>query len=206
MSKAYTLVYMDLSDQEILKGLRRGDLKSFQFLFDEHYKGLVSYARRFMPDADVSRDIVQDVFAYIWEKRNTLLISRSFQSYLYRAVHNACINYLKKEENKGNYVKEFLLKVHANAETDYDGRDGYTALIEKDLSEKINSAIDELPDQCRNIFKLSRFKGLKNKEIADIYSISTRTVETQIYRAMKVMKDRLKQYIALIVLSMLILI
>jgi RNA polymerase sigma-70 factor (ECF subfamily) len=186
---------MDLSDQEILKNLREGDLNAFQFLFDDNYKGLVSYARKFMPDSDIARDIVQDVFAYIWEKRSTLLISRSFKSYLYRAVHNACINYLKKEENKGNYIKEFLLKVHANAEADHDDRDAHKAFIEKDLNEKIHDAIDDLPEQCRNIFKLSRFKGLRNKEIADIYSISTRTVETQIYRAMKVMRERLKQYL-----------
>lgn len=182
--------------------LRAGNLKVFQFLYDTHYRGLVSYARRFLPDSDIARDIVQDVYAYIWEKRKILLISRSFQSYLYRAVHNASINYLKREEHRGNYVKEFLLNVHAKSETDHEERDGYKALLEKDLNEKIYAVIDELPEQCRNIFKLSRFKGLKNKEIAEVYSISTRTVETQIYRAMKVLRERLGQFMAMLIMGL----
>jgi len=187
-------VHKDFSEEDILKSLRADDVKVFQLLFDTHYKGLVRYARRFLPDTDISRDVVQDVFAYIWEKRKSLLISRSIQSYLYRAVHNACINFLKKEENKGHYVKEFLGRVHANSEIDHDDRDGHSFLMEKDINEKIYNAIDDLPEQCRNIFRLSRFKGLKNKEIADIYTISTRTVETQIYRAMKMIRERLKQH------------
>lgn len=180
--------------------MRNSDLDAFQFLFDKHYKAMVVYGMRMLKDMETSRDIVQDVFSYIWDKKDTLMITRSLDSYLFRSVHNACINHLKREETRNNYIKEFLIKVHEGADPGDDRHGGLAYLSEKNLSSDIDEIVGGLPEQCRNIFKLSRYKGLRNKEIAEIYAISSRTVETQIYRALKVLRKKLRHHMSIVLI------
>ena len=195
---------MEISEQEVVFRLREGDKQAYAQLFQEQYKGLVSYANKFVMDTEVARDLVQDVFIYIWEKRQKISIESSITSYLYRAVHNISINHLKKESTKTDYIRNFLINLNGSDYHSSQADDAHELVVQKDLSERIDEIITLLPEQCRNIFKLSRFRGMKNKEIAAVYSISVRTVETQIYRALKVLKENLKP--SLTYLSTLILI
>lgn len=188
---------MKLSDKEIGERLRDGDLKTFKQVFFEYNRGMTAYALKFVEDIETARDLVQDVFFYIWDKREALTIDRSIKSYLFRAVHNACINFLKKEEHKNKYGRELLLTFFGKL-PENNSDNAYQLLLAKDISREIDVIVEKLPKQCRNIFKLSRFKGLKNREIAEIYSISTRTVETQIYRALKALKAGLKHYLGIL--------
>ncbi len=187
---------MVISDKAVISGLRFGDKKVYEQLFLDHYKNLVLYAKKFVMETETARDLVQDVFVYLWDKRQKLTIDKSLSSYLFRAVHNACINHLKRGATKENYIKEFLIKLNEGAYKTAASEDAYELVVHKDLSERIERIIETLPEQCRNIFKMSRFRGMKNKEIAEIYSISPRTVETQIYRALKVLKENLKPYLS----------
>ena len=166
-------------------------------MFYDHYKNLVLYAKKFVNETEIARDLVQDVFIYLWDKRNKLNIERSLPSYLFRAVHNACINYLKRESNKEDYIRNFLLRINSDNYSTSAYEDAHELVVQKDLLEQIETIVEGLPEQCRNIFKMSRFKGLKNREIAEIYAISQRTVETQIYRALKVLKESLSPYVSL---------
>jgi RNA polymerase sigma-70 factor (ECF subfamily) len=191
---------MDYSDQDLVDGLRSGNLEAFHFLFEKHYKGMVAYGMRILQDMEIARDVVQDVFYYIWDKKDTLVITRSIDSYLFRSVHNACINHMKREETRDNYTREFLAGVHDGYDYRASPNGGLDYLSEKNLNAEIEKAIEELPEQCRKIFRLSRFKGLRNKEIADIYAISTRTVETQIYRALKVLRKKLRHHLSVALL------
>jgi len=187
--------FMDFSDIEVGKQLRTGDPKAFEQIFFRYNSGMTAYAMKFVGDMETARDLVQDVFFYIWEKRDVLNIDRSIKSYLFRSVHNACINFLKKEEHKKVYGRNLFLKFFEKWPGN-NSDDAYQLLLAKDLGCEIDSIVDELPEQCRNIFKLSRFKGLKNREIAEIYSISIRTVETQIYRALKKLRAGLSHYLS----------
>ena len=187
---------MVANESEILRQLKLGDKQAYERLFQQHYRNLVLYAKKFVLETEIARDLVQDVFFYVWEKREKLSVDKSMSSYLFRAVHNACINHLKRESTKSNYLKNFLLNLNEGAIASHKSQDVHELFVHKDLSERIDAVIDDLPEQCRNIFRLSRYRGLKNKEIAEIYSISPRTVETQIYRALKVLKENLRPYIS----------
>ena len=86
---------MVISEKEVISKLRKGDKEAFEHLFQENYKNLVLYAKKFVMDTEIARDLVQDIFIYLWEKRQKLTINKSLSSYLFRAVRNACINHLK---------------------------------------------------------------------------------------------------------------
>lgn len=180
---------------EIIVRLKSGDKVVYEQLFQSNYRNLVLYAKKFVMETDIARDLVQDVFVYLWDKRQNLSIEKSLSSYLFRGVHNACINYLKRESTKDNYIKQFLINLNGNAYQTSHEEDAHEMLVRNDLLKQIEGIVDTLPEQCRNIFKMSRFRGMKNKEIAEIYSISPRTVETQIYRALKVLKENLSPYL-----------
>ena len=188
---------MVATETEVIARLKKGDKSIFESLFQDNYKNLVLYAKKFVQETEIARDLVQDVFIYLWDKRENLNIDKSLPSYLFRAVHNACINYLKRESTKESYIRTFLLNINNGIYCTSASDDAHELVVQKDLSERIELIIDGLPDQCRNIFRMSRFRGLRNKEIAEIYAISPRTVETQIYRALKVLKENLRPYMSL---------
>ena len=180
---------------EQIAALKNGDREVFEQIFLEHYRNLVLYANKFVMDADAARDLVQDVFVYLWEKRQNLHIDKSLSSYLFRAVRNAAINYLKRSSCKEDYIKQFLLSINGAEPVSPSGDNAYERVVHNELAEKIESVVASLPEQCRNIFRMSRFRGMKNREIAEIYSISIRTVETQIYRALKVLNENLEPHL-----------
>ena len=186
---------MVISEKEVVSKLQIGDKGIYKQLFQSNYKNLVLYAKKFVMDTEVARDIVQDVFIYIWEKRQNINIDRSLSNYLFRAVHNASINFLKRESTKQEYIRHFLIDLNKGSYKTAASENAHEIVVHKDLLERIEMIIETLPEQCRNIFKMSRFRGLKNKEIAEIYAISPRTVETQIYRALKVLKENLRSYL-----------
>lgn len=187
---------MVVLEKEILSKLQRGDTKVYEQLFQDNYRHLVLYAKKFVMDTEVARDLVQDVFIYLWDKRQKLTIDKSLSSYLFRAVHNAAINYLKKESTKENYVRQFLINLNEGSYQTSSSEDAHELVVHNELLESIESVVETLPEQCKTIFKMSRFRGMRNKEIAEVYSISPRTVETQLYRALKVLKENIKPNLA----------
>lgn len=163
--------------------------------FKTHYKALCSYAYSYLKDPADAEEVVQNAFVAFWEKRSTLQITASAKSYLFAMVRNACLNNLKHEKIKQRYAGAAAL-----AE---EGYDPVSATIHSDeLSEKIRSAIDTLPEQCRLVFKLSRFEELKYQEIATELNISVKTVENHMGKALKLMREQLKEFLpALLVMT-----
>ena len=162
------------------------DVSIFKNLYESHYRMIYSYAAHFVKDHSIRMDIVQDVFSYVWENRNALQINKSIKSYLLTACHNTCINYINKQKVRQRHASSLL-------EHSLNYVDGYDAIFEQELRSKIDVILEGLPEQCRQIFVLSRIKGLKHKEIAELLNISPKTVETQIYRALKVFKAQFKK-------------
>ena len=162
--------------------------ESFEQIFRNNYIRLCIYAESLLHDRAVVEDLVQGIFCELWEKREKLEVHDSLNAYLYRAVYNAALNLLRHEKVKLGFVEfvnKHAVKEENNIERFFDREE------QRYLSEEINRAIDALPGQCREIFLLSRFGGMKSADIALALNISVRTVETQLYRAMKYLRSEL---------------
>jgi RNA polymerase sigma-70 factor (family 1) len=181
--------YLVKQDQLIRK-LREGHESAYEALFKTYYKELVIHANRYLYDMEVSKEVVQDLFVNIYEKRQNLDINSSLKSYLYRAVQNRCINQinsLKIRDKYANYVK---------SHQDDDENQIERSIDATELEAALYSAIGELPPKCRMIFKMNRFEGLSNGEIAERLELSKRTVETQITKALKMLRTKLQPLLA----------
>lgn len=162
-----------------------GDNFSFDQLFNEHYLSLCHFANRYVGDMDMARSLVQEVFVYIWINRDRLEISHSAKSYLYHAVKNKSINFLKEEKcNPKIEDSSFNMPVQP-----FQDR-----MEEAELRGLINQSINQLPEKCREIFLLSRSEELKYAEIAQKLNISVKTVEMQIGIALKRIREKLSDY------------
>ena len=169
------------------------DLEAFRTLFDAFYDELVSYSHRLTQQVVISEEIVQDVFVSLWERRKQIKIASSISSYLYRAVKNRTINYIKNQLPKDQATSDIEIAADFEADSSPDENDG-------NLEAALNRAIGELPEKCRVIFLLSRNEGLTHKEIAEELSLSPKTVENQIGIAIKKLRTHLKPYLGTTVL------
>ena len=175
--------------------LESGDIKAFEMLYNEHYTPLCHFAQRFVFDLDTAREIVQDVFVRIWEKRSSLPAEISLKTYLYSSVRNKCIDHLKHLKVENEFQKKQIKEVLEPGNNSFNSIDHpLDGLITKELENAINDAIKNLPNKCREIFELSRFKGLKYQEIAEELNISVKTVETQMSRALESLKKKLSRF------------
>lgn len=184
---------MSLPEQLQNDALTVGDVTAFEMLFRTYYQPLCHYAYSFLQDREDAEEIVQSTFLMVWEKRDTLAIRTSVKPYLYAMVRNACINVLKHEKIKQKHAGEEL----AVADRSCDSVSQMVASNE--LEYKITAALEALPEQCRMVFKLSRFEELKYAEIAEQLNISVKTVENHMGKALKIMREQLKDYLPLII-------
>jgi len=167
---------------ELLQKISEGNEESFTRAFDSYYAGLCYYADKFIHDSDESRSLVQQVFVDLWMKRNKLVIQQSLKAYLFTTVRNYALDYLKHKLVETKYIRE------AQPESAAIDRD---LIEEAELNARINSAIDELPEKCREIFVLCRFEELHYNEIAQKLGISIKTVEMQMGIALKKLRSKL---------------
>ncbi len=174
------------SDNILVDRLRNKDKRAFELIYNEYFSVLVSYAYRFIDTIEESEEIVQEVFVKFWDKCDSLAPDSSIKSYLYRSVHNTCLNKLKHERVKDGYRQYVVNYMEDSVTIEFDLRE------EDDLMSRILAEIDKLPPRCREIFQLSRFEGLKYQEIADHLSISVKTVEVQMGKALRVLREALK--------------
>lgn len=164
--------------------IRNGNEASFNRAFDLYYSRLCFFADKFLCDFDLSRSVVQQVFVDLWIKRDKLLVT-SLQSYLYHSVQNSSLDVLKHRKVESRYL----------ASLDQTEASEINDLIEEaELADRINRAIHNLPEKCREIFILCRFEELKYAEIADRLNISVKTVEMQISIALKKLRQELADY------------
>jgi RNA polymerase sigma-70 factor (ECF subfamily) len=174
-------------DALLLSGLKRGEERFYRSLFDTYYHPLVVFANRMLLDMDLSRSTVQDVFVMLFDKREELAIHTSLNAHLYQTVRNRCLNHLKRDKMKNEHHQIIMDKSDTFEQPS-------TSLELNELEALIHSTIEVLPEQCRRIFKMSRKEGLSNQEIAESLSISKRTVETQISKALKRLREELGKH------------
>lgn len=166
------------------------DQKAFEEVFRLFYERLLKFCVAYIHDKEHAEEIVSGVFLKLWMKRKELPVIMNPETYLFIAVKNQSLNYLKQYSN---YRIVYLEDegVHELINTHDAGRE----MERRELIFKMNQAIESLPDQCKIIFMLVKEEGLKYKEVAQILDISPRTVETQLARAMKKLSTVLSPYI-----------
>ncbi len=165
------------------------DLASFETLFRQYYQMLCTYAYRFVNDTDTAEEIVQELFYKIWEKREELQIHVSVKSYLFSAVHNRCLKFIEHKNVEARY-RNYYLQHESEVDTE-----NHTHSNVGELQVIIDQTLDSLPERCGRIFRLNRFEGLKYHEIALKLSISIKTVEANMGKALKMLRKNLKDYV-----------
>jgi RNA polymerase sigma-70 factor (ECF subfamily) len=165
------------------------DETEFEMLFKQHFKPLCFLAQRYVKDLDMAREIVQESFMALWDKRGGLDASKPVKAYLSTIVYNKSLNYLRSEKK---FDKDLLISEHLMGDPIGEYTD---ALIVKDIQAKIDQAMEELPEKCREIFMMNRYKHLKYQEIADKLQISVKTVEAQMSKALQRMRISLSEYL-----------
>jgi RNA polymerase sigma-70 factor, ECF subfamily len=166
----------------------------FEVLFHTHYSSLCSYANHFIKDIDASEEVVQEVMLKIWVNRDSLIITSSIRSYLFRAVRNGCMNVLKHIDIREEY------KAARELDTRESQRSGEDEMIVSELEQKIREAIDRLPLERRKVFIMSRYDGLTYNQIAEKLGISVKTVENQMGKALKTLRTELSDYLPWVIL------
>jgi len=180
---------MDRQEEHILfEKTRAGDEKAFEALFRQYYPQLCLYATRVLNNPSAAEEIVQELFVRLWEKKEETQIDTSVKNYLFRAVKNHCLNYIKHNQIKNEYSQKILAQ--ARAEDVYEDIETQTKLFQK-----IEESIAELPQKRQEIFRLSRQEGLKYREIAEKMNISVKTVETQMGLAIKTLREKLRDFL-----------
>lgn len=172
------------------------DKQEFEMLFRTHFKGMVFYAQQYIKDLDTAREIAQEAFIALWEKREQIDMNRSVRSYLSSSIHNKCLNVLREQKKFDRSLLAFEGLSEKAADVAFSGEHRETEAL-------ISAAIEELPEKCREIFRLSRFENLKYQQIADQLGISVKTVEAQMSKALQHMRARLADHLpALLILCL----
>lgn len=181
-----------ISDETYWQQMAEGQEAAFERLFETYYQVLCRYAYTVLRDKEESEEVVQNLFVSLWQKRQTLNIQNSVKSYLYRATRNDCLNRIKHLKVRDSYAVDTR---HTAPVTG----NGIEQLELKELTQTVNEAISELPEQCAKVFKLSRFEHLSYAEIAAQLNISVKTVEAHMGKALKRLREQLKDYLLLVI-------
>jgi RNA polymerase sigma-70 factor (family 1) len=169
---------------DLLHKLKSGDEVAYKTIFDENYPVLVAFANKYLNDLDIAKDTAQNAFVKFFEKRQSIEISSNLKAYLYKMVYNDCLNLIKSKKIKIGHFNKYSKELELTA--------NFQDLVDETENEfRIYTAIEKLPPRCKQIILQSRIEGKKNKEIADELNISIRTVETQISKALKLIKTGL---------------
>lgn len=160
-----------------------GTRAGYEALFKQYYKSLCIFATRIIHDDDAAEDIVHEVFIKLWGKRDDIDVQRSVKSYLFTSVHNRCLNYIR--DNKKFTQRDEYFTNASIADTDY------REVEECEIQSRIMTAIETLPEKCREVFELCKLQEMKYADVANHLGISIKTVENQMGKALKMLRDEL---------------
>ncbi len=186
---------MELNNTHFIELLTKRDESAFEKVFKDNFKKLQSYAITMVSDENVAEEMVQNVFFKLWDRSEKINIQSSIEAYLYRAVYNESCNYLKHQK-----VKQGFLNYSKHVMSDISTEKASKKVMLTELEERIKNALNDLPEQCRTVFQLSRFEELKYQQIADTLGISIKTVEAQMGKALRIMRMKLVDYLPLVFL------
>jgi RNA polymerase sigma-70 factor, ECF subfamily len=176
-----------IRDNEIIGRIRLGDVNQFEVLFRSSYVSLVKYALTLIKDHDTAEEIVQDLFFRLWQDREKIKIESSLNGYLFRSVHNRCLHFIDHLKVIERHTQEMAFNQDSGAESPAE------VLQYKELQTKIVRTLEKLPERCGMIFCMNRFEGFKYSEIAEKLSVSIKTVEADMGKALKAFRKTLAE-------------
>ena len=180
---------METSEQQLLSALRFGNEGALRQIFDRHYPLLLSDIYRLIPDESTCQDLAQELFVDMWNKRESLDIHTSLRAYLRRSAVNKALNHIKATRRMQFEDTDDLGQL-----ADTSSADSLRKEKQESLEDALHAAIGGLPEKCRVVFNLSRFEQLSHREIAEKLGISVKTIENQITKAMKMLRDALTKH------------
>ncbi len=190
---------MIYSNQQLFSFLKKGDQASFKIVYDHFYSRLYYFVLEYVPNSDGAENIVQDTFLTLWEKYKQLREDTNLNAYLYTVAKNNSLKYLRDQKYSqklftSNQLSSVELELNVGSLEKLDT----STLVFEEIETIIKLTLDSLPEQCRIVFEQSRFEQKKNKEIAELLGISTKTVEGHITKALKIFRTSLKEYLPLV--------
>jgi RNA polymerase sigma-70 factor, ECF subfamily len=177
-----------LNETELLASLREGSEQAYDGIFRAHYAQLVGLAESMLRDRAEAEEVAQDVMLELWRRRHHLTVESSLRAYLLRATRNRALNRIRHERVVKGGEGHAQLVTHTNPQ-------GERQLVETEIETALQAAIAELPPRCREVFELSRVHGLRYAEIASAMEISVKTVEVQMGKALKLLRERLSRWL-----------
>lgn len=182
-----------MHNAQIIKKLSEGDHQAYKFIFDHYYALMGAIAYEYVEDYYVSQNIVEDVMMSIWEKRDQLNISTSIKSYLLTSVRNRCIDHLRSQSRE---AEVFSIESEIGSSSCYiPDQEMFEQIVLSELETKIEEIIQSMPEECKQVFLLSRYGEKSYAEIADELHISVNTVKYHIKKALCLLREGLKDYI-----------
>ena len=193
--------YMEKKEElHLIHSLKSGNNQAYKHIYDHHYVLLCKIAYEFLKDDFLAESIVDDIIFHLWEKRDTLEITTSLRSYLVQAVRNRCINYLNLEREKREVRFSVIDQQNEWINSVFPSDDYPLArLLENELEQEIRNAIDRLPEECKVVFKKSRFEEKRYEQIAEELGISVNTVKYHIKNAISRLSADLSKYLLLLI-------
>jgi RNA polymerase sigma-70 factor (ECF subfamily) len=177
-----------IDDRQLLARLRAGETRAFDAIFRANYALLVRVAEGMLRERATAEEIAQDVMLELWRRRESLDVTESVRGYLLQATRNRTLNELRHRAIERRSEPQIIQSTSHLPPTDSGAREG-------EIEVALRSAIAELPDRCRQVFELSRVEGLKYAEIATRLGISVKTVEVQMGKALRLLRERLKAWL-----------
>ncbi|WP_303921274.1 RNA polymerase sigma-70 factor [Draconibacterium sediminis] len=175
-----------------LSSFKNGEEYVFKLVFENNYEKIVGFCCQFIPDREEAKNIAQQAFVKLWTNREEVNSINGIRAFLYTAAKTECLNYLRHEKYKLNYQKSTLENREKLLNQEILESFKFDRLEYMELEEMIQNALDKLPEKCRQVFVKSRFEYKKNREIADELGIALKSVESNITRALKILRKELK--------------
>ena len=180
---------MNLPDFSMQKKIQDGDIREFERLFVRYYEPLCQHANKLLKDMDTAEDIVQEFFYNFWKNRESFSPKLSLNAYLYQSIRNNSLHYLQHLSVRETYAREI-----ANENLEMSPAENQEDIELHELSLVIDATLQKMPERCSKIFRMNRFEGKKYREIAEILSISIKTVEADMGKALQLFRKTLKEF------------
>lgn len=177
-----------ISDTEALQRMAEGDMVAYRYLFDQHFADLCNFLLIYLHSKELSEEIALEIFTFIWEKRETLQIKATFKSFLFSSAKNRAISLYRKEH------KKHFASIDFGQSVSLEDSNSTHFLETVELREIINTAIDKLPEKCRQIYLMAWEENLSHKEIAELMGITPKTVENHVGIALRKLRESLSPY------------
>ena len=187
---------MVTNDKHLMEGLQNGDESAFEVIYKMYASRLYYFIYEYIPQKDIAENIVQETLMVLWSKKSELTDNTNLGAYLFTVAKNNCLYKLREIKYRQRIFNNAEVN-ESELEANYIALESLetTRFNEIEIEQIIEHTLAQLPPQCRTVFNLSRFKGMKNREIAEELNISAKAVEGHITKALKIFRVALKDYL-----------